>query len=138
MRPRLGARTGGETGTGARPGAPAPAEKPEWVESCCVHDDDYVAVREQRFPADTPALAPGPLVTVGGEVVGEHDGFARYTIGQRRGLPGGFAHPMYVVDIRPETREEVIRRGNDLFGHTVSLEAVNWRAEPRAAGADMW
>ena len=34
---------------------------------------------------------PGPLVTTAGEVVGEHRGFARYTIGQRKGLPGGFA-----------------------------------------------
>src|SRR2546427_1702144 len=34
----------------------------------------------------------------------EHAGFARYTVGQRRGLPGGFAEPMYVVAIQPETR----------------------------------
>ena len=45
---------------------------------------------------------------------------------------------MYVVDIRPETREVVIGRGTDLFGHTVSLEAVNWLADPLARGADVW
>ena len=33
--------------------------------------------------------------------VGTHDGFARFTIGQRRGLPGGFSEPMFVVAIRP-------------------------------------
>src|SRR5207245_9723587 len=68
----------------------ATADKAESVEICFVPDDDYVAVLQQRFPADAPALAPGPLVTVGGAVVGEHGGFARYTVGQRRGLPGGF------------------------------------------------
>ncbi|PYP73933.1 MAG: tRNA 2-thiouridine(34) synthase MnmA [Gemmatimonadetes bacterium] len=114
------------------------ADKPESVEICFVPDDDYAAVLEQHLPGDAPALAPGPLVTVGGDVVGEHDGFARYTIGQRRGLPGGFPEPMYVVDIRPETREVVIGRGTDLFGHTVSLEAVNWLADPLARGADVW
>ncbi len=85
-----------------------------------------------------PALTPGPLVTTAGAVVGEHAGFARYTIGQRRGLPGGFAEPMYVVAIRPETREVVVGPGEELFGHTVSLEEVNWLADPLTAGDAVW
>ncbi|HEU5260031.1 MAG TPA: tRNA 2-thiouridine(34) synthase MnmA [Gemmatimonadales bacterium] len=110
------------------------AEKPESVEICFVPDDDYVTVLERHLPADAPALAPGPLVTASGEVVGEHDGFARYTIGQRRRLPGGFVEPMYVVAIRPETREVVIGGGDELFGHAVQLEDVNWLADPLAVG----
>lgn len=114
------------------------ADKEESVEICFVPDGDYVKVLERRLPADAPALAPGPLVTVGGEVVGEHAGFARYTIGQRRGLPGGSAQPLYVVDIRPETREVVIGTGDDLFGHAVTLEDVNWLAPALAPGDDVW
>lgn len=110
------------------------AEKPESVEICFVPDDDYAGVLEQHLPADAPALSPGPLVTVGGEVVGEHDGFARYTIGQRRGLPGGASAPRYVVEIRPETREVVIGDAEDLDGWTIVLEEVNWLAEPLAEG----
>jgi tRNA-specific 2-thiouridylase len=106
------------------------AEKRESVEICFVPDDDYVAVLERHLPADAPALAPGPLVTVDGSVVGEHAGFARYTIGQRRGLPGGAAEPLYVVAIRPDTREVVVGRGDELFGHEVSLDEVNWLADP--------
>ncbi len=102
------------------------AEKPESVEICFVPDDDYVGVLERHLPADAPALTPGPLVTAGGEIVGEHAGFARYTIGQRRGLPGGFREPMYVVAIRPDTREVVIGPGDELFGHAVALAEVNW------------
>ncbi len=112
------------------------AEKPESVEICFVPDDDYVAVLESHLPSDAPALTPGPLVTVGADVVGEHDGFARYTIGQRRGLPGGFPEPMYVLAIRPETREVVIGPGDELFGHSVTLEQLNWLAEPLAPGDD--
>ena len=110
------------------------AEKIESVEICFVPDDDYVGVLERHLPADAPALVPGPLVTVGGAVVGEHAGFARYTIGQRRGLPGGFPEPMYVVAIRPESREVVIGPGDDLFGYAVELSDVNWLAEPLAPG----
>jgi tRNA-specific 2-thiouridylase len=110
------------------------ADKPESVEICFVPDDDYVSVLERHLTPDAPALTPGPLVTVGGDVVGEHGGFARYTIGQRRGLPGGFPEPMYVVAIRPETREVVIGKGDELFGHAVTLEDVNWLADPLAPG----
>ncbi|HET7248728.1 MAG TPA: tRNA 2-thiouridine(34) synthase MnmA [Gemmatimonadales bacterium] len=114
------------------------ADKQESVEICFVPDGDYVKVLERRLPAGAPALTPGPLVTVGGDVVGEHAGFARYTIGQRRGLPGGSAQPMYVVDIRPETREVVIGTGDDLFGHAVTLDEVNWLAPALAPGDDVW
>ncbi len=113
------------------------ADKEESVEICFVPDGDYVKVLERRLPVDAPALAPGPLVTVGGVVVGEHTGFARYTIGQRRGLPGGHSHPMYVVDIRPDTREVVIGSGDDLFGHAVTLEEVNWLAPALGPGDDV-
>ena len=110
------------------------ADKPESVEICFVPDDDYVGVLERRLPADAPALSPGPLVTTAGEVIGEHRGFARYTIGQRRGLPGGFGEARYVVAIRPERREVVIGTADELAGHRVRLDEVNWLASPLAAG----
>jgi tRNA-specific 2-thiouridylase len=106
------------------------ADKPESVEICFVPDDDYVAVLERHLPADAPALRPGRLVTTAGEVVGEHRGYARYTIGQRKGLPGGFAEPHYVVAIRPEQREVVIGTLDELAGHRIRLEEVNWLADP--------
>src|SRR5207247_11303919 len=134
----VGALTEPETRAVARRLGLVTAEKPESVEICFVPDDDYVAVLERHLPAHAPALAPGPLVTVGGEVVGEHDGFARYTVGQRRGLPGGFAEPMYVVAIRPDTRTVVIGTGEELFGHEVTLTEVNWLAEPLAEGDTVW
>jgi tRNA-specific 2-thiouridylase len=110
------------------------ADKPESVEICFVPDDDYVGVLEQHLPADAPALTPGPLVTTTGERIGEHRGYARYTIGQRRGLPGGGGGPRYVVGIRPDTREVVVGSADELAGHVVRLEELNWLAAPLAAG----
>ena len=134
----VGELTKAETRAMARRLELVTADKAESVEICFVPDGDYVKVLERRLPADAPALTPGPLVTVGGDVVGEHVGFARYTIGQRRGLPGGSAQPLYVVDIRPETRTVVIGTGDDLFGHAVTLEEVNWLAPALARGDDVW
>jgi tRNA-specific 2-thiouridylase len=73
-------------------------------------------------------------VTTGGDVIGEHHGYARYTIGQRKGLPGGFAEPRYVVAIRPERREVVVGTVDELAGHRVRLEELNWLADPLAPG----
>jgi tRNA-uridine 2-sulfurtransferase len=130
----VGSLTKAETRTYARRLGLVTADKPESVEICFVPDDDYVGVLERHLPAGAPALAPGPLVTTTGEVLGEHHGYARYTIGQRKGLPGGFDGPRYVVAIRPERREVVVGTADDLAGHRVRLEELNWLADPLAPG----
>ena len=112
------------------------ADKPESVEICFVPDDDYASVLEQHLPADAPSLAPGPLVSTRGELLGEHAGFARYTIGQRRGLPGGGSEARYVVAIRPERREVVVGSLAELEGHQVSLEELNWLVDTPLAPGD--
>ncbi len=110
------------------------AEKQESVEICFVPNDDYVSVLERHLPTDAPALTRGPLVTTAGQIIGEHQGYGRYTIGQRKGLPGGFDGPRYVVAIRPERREVVVGGVDDLAGHRVSLEELNWLADPLEPG----
>ena len=111
------------------------AEKAESQEICFVPDGDYARVLEAKLPADAPALSHGPIVTSAGVVIGEHNGFARYTIGQRRGLPGGFATPMYVVAIRPEDRAVVIGTRDELLGNGLVAGEVNWLSAPPTAGA---
>jgi tRNA-specific 2-thiouridylase len=130
----VGEMTKAETRAAARRLGLVTADKPESVEICFVPDDDYVGVLERHLPAEAPALSPGPLVTTAGEVVGEHSGYARYTIGQRRGLPGGSREPRFVVAIRPERREVVIGTAQELEGHRLMLEELNWLAEPLGPG----
>jgi tRNA-specific 2-thiouridylase len=130
----VGSLTKAETRAIARKLGLRTADKPESVEICFVPDDDYVGVLERHLPADAPALAPGPLVSTDGEILGEHQGFARFTIGQRKGLPGGAGGPRYVVAIRPATREVVVGSADDLLGHTVALDEVNWLSEPLQPG----
>jgi len=110
------------------------AEKAESVEICFVPDDDYVKVLEQYLPNDDPALSPGPIRDSAGETIGEHTGFARYTIGQRRRLPGGAPEPRYVIAIIPEERAVIVGTDDELFGHQVALVGVNWLADPLMPG----
>lgn len=130
----VGGLTKAETRAYARRLGLVTADKPESVEICFVPDDDYVGVLEQHLPANAPALSPGPLVSTTGEVIGEHAGFARYTIGQRKGLPGGAGERRFVVAIRPATREVVVGTADDLLGHRVRLAELNWLADPLAEG----
>ncbi len=135
MQTPVGDLTKGETRALARQLGLGTAEKPESVEICFVPDDDYAAVLERHLPEGAPALAPGPFMTSSGEVIGEHDGFARYTVGQRRGLPGGQRRPLFVLAIRPETRAVVVGEADELGSYRVRLEELNWLAEPLGAGA---
>jgi tRNA-uridine 2-sulfurtransferase len=130
----VGGMSKAETRTYARRLGLTTADKEESVEICFVPNDDYVSVLERHLPPDAPALLSGPLVTTTGEVIGEHHGYARYTIGQRKGLPGGFDTARYVVAIRPERREVVIGSADELAGHSVRIEELNWLADPLGPG----
>jgi tRNA-uridine 2-sulfurtransferase len=111
------------------------ADKAESQEICFVPDGDYARVLARHLGADAPSLAPGPIMLGDGEVVGEHAGFARYTIGQRRGVPGGFAEPMYVVAIRPEDRAVIIGSREALLGRGVVAREMNWLGDAAPIGA---
>jgi tRNA-specific 2-thiouridylase len=131
----VGHRTKAETRAVAhRLGLEVVAEKIESQDICFVPDGDHTKILRQRLGADTPALAHGPFMLADGRVIGEHDGFARYTIGQRKGLPGGFREPMYVVAIRPADRAVVIGRREELLGRGVVACGMNWLVDAPEVG----
>ncbi len=131
----VGQLTKAETRAYARRLGLVTADKQESVEICFVPDDDYVGVLERHLPADAAALRPGAFVTTTGEVIGEHAGFARYTVGQRKGLPGGARAPRYVVAIRPVTREVVVGSGRDLGALELELAEPARAIAPGQSGA---
>jgi tRNA-specific 2-thiouridylase len=112
------------------------AEKPESQEICFVPDGDYARILEERLGAGAPSLSPGPIVLSDGTVVGEHAGFAHYTVGQRRGVPGGFSEPMFVTAIRAEDRAVVIGPREELLGCGVIARGLNWLVDPVPAVGD--
>jgi tRNA-specific 2-thiouridylase len=75
-------------------------DKPDSQEICFVGEGGYGALLAERAPA---ALTPGPIVDEAGQEVGRHQGYALYTIGQRRGLGGGGGEPRYVTGVEPAT-----------------------------------
>ena len=132
----VGDRTKMETRAVAhRLGLEVVAEKTESQDICFVPDGDHTKILRKQLGADAPSLSPGPVLLTNGSRVGTHDGFARFTIGQRRGLPGGFRVPMYVVDIRADERAVVIGPREELLGRGVLARELNWLTDAPALGA---
>ncbi len=114
------------------------AEKPESQEICFVPTGNYRDLLQKRLPTRHPALERGHLVTVDGRVVGEHDGYAGFTVGQRKGLGGGFTEPVFVLEVRPHTREVVVGPADQLASATVRVADLNWLAPAPAVGTRVW
>ncbi len=98
-------------------------DKRESQEICFVEDNDYVSLLRERAPQ---ALKGGDIVTSDGEVVGRHDGFARFTIGQRRGLRVAAGIPMYVTSIDPESATVTIGPRDQVMGRYLRTGGANW------------
>ena len=132
----VGNRSKAETrATAHRLGLELIAEKAESQDICFVPDGDHTKIIRSRLGADAPSLLPGPFLLADGRVIGTHDGHARFTIGQRRGVPGGFPQPMYVVDIRPSDRAVVLGTRAELLGNGVIAREMNWLVDAPLVGA---
>lgn len=104
------------------------ADKPESQEICFVPTGDYRDLLEKRLEARHPALEPGRIIRRDGEVLGEHSGYANFTVGQRKGLGGGFGEPLYVIEIRADSREVVVGTAEEGGSPGVEIDELNWQA----------
>jgi tRNA-uridine 2-sulfurtransferase len=73
----------------------------------------------------------GGIYDVDGNFIGKHDGIELFTIGQRKGLPGGSIRPRYVVDLDPETNRVIVGDADDLIVDEFEIDRVNWHAIAR-------
>lgn len=99
------------------------AHKPDSQEICFVPDKDYAGFIEAYSGQKD---IEGSFINTAGEIIGRHKGITHYTIGQRKGLNLAMGHPVFVVEIRPETNEVVIGEGDEIFGHVVMANNLNF------------
>lgn len=105
------------------------ADKPDSVEICFVPDNDHARLVRERRPERQTA---GVFVDRSGKVLAPHDGYERFTIGQRKGLGYAGGKRRYVLDVLPETREVVLGDQEDLLSQGLRAERVNWLIDPPA------
>lgn len=99
------------------------ASKPDSQDICFVPDGDYASFIE-RFTGK--ASKHGSFVDENGNILGEHSGIIRYTVGQRKGLGIALGKPAFVTEKRPFSNEVVLGSNESLFKKTVTVDALNF------------
>ncbi|MCS7000065.1 MAG: tRNA 2-thiouridine(34) synthase MnmA [Bacteroidota bacterium] len=98
------------------------ARKHESFELCFVPDNDYRRFLSEVAPESKETKGP---ILRNGQVIGEHQGYPFYTIGQRRGLGLSSPEPLYVLDILPEHHAVVVGTEDELYHRRLIAESVN-------------
>ena len=98
------------------------AEKSESMEICFVTQRSYRDFVKMHRPR---AFVPGNIVDIEGRILGQHEGIAGFTVGQRKGmgLSGG---PYFVVELNPDTATVVVGRDQDTFVKEFVVGEMNW------------
>lgn len=104
------------------------ARRADSQDICFVPDGDYAAFIEdytgKRYP-------PGDFVWEDGGLIGRHQGFIRYTIGQRKGLGVALGRPVYVVGKDSGTNRVTLGEETSLFSRRLLVTDVNLQAVDR-------
>ncbi len=103
------------------------AEKPDSQEICFVPGGDYKNFMDAYLAEKGETLpdTAGELVTTNGEVIAEHNGIHNFTVGQRKGLGVATGSPLYVIQIKGDSRQVVVGNQQELYSRTLCARRVN-------------
>jgi len=104
------------------------AKKRESQDICFVPDGDYAAFIEKHTQK---SYKKGNFVDTNGNVLGQHSGIIKYTIGQRKGLGIAAGKPVYVCKKDMENNTVVLGDNEDLFSKTLEARDFNWIYEKK-------
>jgi len=105
------------------------ADKVDSQEICFVPGNDYKVFLRSHLGEDE--FHRGEIYDVAGNFLGEHGGIELFTIGQRKGLPGGSPRRRYVVDLDPATNRVIVGDADDLVCEEFEVERMNWHPAAR-------
>jgi tRNA-specific 2-thiouridylase len=99
--------------------------KSESYEICFVPDNDYRGFLKRRIPTLEEQVRGGDFVLEDGTVVGKHEGYPFYTIGQRKGLGIALGYPIFVTGIDKVNNRVVLGVEKDLFRTGMTVKGLN-------------
>ena len=103
------------------------AVKRESQEICFIPDDDYRTFLRANVPDYAERVSPGEFVDAEGKVLGRHEGYVNYTIGQRKGLGVALGYPAFVTDIDTGTNRISLGHHDDLLTDIVRVRDLRIR-----------
>lgn len=102
------------------------SRKKESMEICFILNDDYKSFLLDNFPEFKTIGSGDILLNTGEKQKNKHEGYPFYTIGQRKGLGGGYLTPMFVSSIDKENNKVIISERKGLDTRTVKVKQLNW------------
>ncbi len=102
--------------------------KPDSQEICFVPGGDYAAVVEKAVGDDVDLS--GEIVDRSGGVLGRHEGYHRFTVGQRKGLGALGLEPHYVLKIDPTSARVVVGKAEEVFFDALRCDRFHWIGAP--------
>jgi tRNA-uridine 2-sulfurtransferase len=106
------------------------SKKAESYEICFVPDNDYRGFLRRNVDGLDEKVRGGNFVDKAGKVLGQHEGYPFYTVGQRKGLGIALGEPVFVTEIIPETNTVVLGREEDLIRNSMMVGKVNLMKYP--------
>ena len=107
------------------------SDKAESQEICFVTEGRY-----DQFLLNEGAVEgvrPGEVRHLDGTLLGTHQGYWKYTVGQRKGIGISAPDPLYVIRVAPETNTVWVGGAEDLGHRSLTAVEVNWcRVVPEA------
>jgi tRNA-specific 2-thiouridylase len=108
------------------------ADRADSQDLCFLGNGDY----REFLRRNSPEVAQrGRIVTRYGEVLGQHQGLAFYTIGQRKGLGIAAPHPLYVLDKDLSHNRLIVGTSEELGHHELVAQGTNWVSGEAPSGA---
>ncbi|MCA0235674.1 MAG: tRNA 2-thiouridine(34) synthase MnmA [Bacteroidetes bacterium] len=101
------------------------SKKAESYEICFVPDNDYRGFLRRNVDGLDAKVAGGHFVDTSGKILGTHEGYPFYTVGQRKGLGIALGEPMFVTEIRPDSNTVVLGREEELVRNGMLVGKVN-------------
>ncbi len=101
------------------------AKKSESYEICFIPDNDYRGFLKYSDKDLENRVKGGNFVLEDGTIIGTHEGYPFYTVGQRKGLGLAFGYPVYVIEIRPDKNEVVLGKFDELARNGMYVSKLN-------------
>jgi tRNA-specific 2-thiouridylase len=99
------------------------AERADSQDLCFLAGGDYRTFLSEFVGQE---MQPGKIINRQGKILGEHQGLAAYTIGQRKGLGIAAPEPLYVIEKNLAENSLVVGYEHELGRSTLKTGPVNW------------
>ena len=101
-------------------------KKSESYEICFVPDNDYRGFLRHRVDNINEKVKKGNFIDENGKIIGKHEGYPYYTIGQRKGLGLALGYPVYVTEINKSKNEVTVGTFNELQRDGMYVDKLNF------------